>query len=64
MGIHGLWIGLTVSLVYCSFFGTLLCLNTDWNREVRKVMKRLKEEQDRARYVYPGHGRGRDEESR
>ncbi|KAH0581705.1 hypothetical protein H2248_011391 [Termitomyces sp. 'cryptogamus'] len=64
MGVHGLWIGLTVSLVYCSFFGTLLCVHTDWNREVRKVIKRLKEEQDRAERLYSGHGHERDEESR
>ncbi|KAF5380192.1 hypothetical protein D9615_006162 [Tricholomella constricta] len=49
MKLHGLWIGLTVSLVYCSFFGTLLCLRTDWNREVWKVMQRLKE-QDKAHH--------------
>lgn len=62
MGIHGLWIGLTVSLVHCSFFGTLLCVRTDWDREVRKVMKRL-EQQDRIEHLHPGHGHRRDEES-
>ncbi|KAG6915212.1 hypothetical protein DXG01_012683 [Tephrocybe rancida] len=46
MQLHGLWIGLTVSLVYCSFFGTLLCLRTDWDREVAKVRSRL-DEQDK-----------------
>ncbi|KAF9459120.1 MATE efflux family protein [Collybia nuda] len=44
MGIHGLWIGLTVSLVYCSVFGTVLCLRTDWDREVWKVTQRLKDQ--------------------
>ncbi|KAG5634975.1 hypothetical protein H0H81_000164 [Sphagnurus paluster] len=47
MQLHGLWIGLTVSLVYCSFFGTFLCLRTDWDREVCKVAQRI-EEQDKA----------------
>ena len=49
MGLSGLWIGLTVSLVYCAFFGTLLCVRADWDREVWKVMQRL-ERQDK------GHG--------
>lgn len=47
MGIHGLWIGLIISLVYCSLLGTVLCLRTDWDHEVYKVMKRL-EERDNA----------------
>ncbi|KAG6876375.1 hypothetical protein C0993_003593 [Termitomyces sp. T159_Od127] len=64
MGLHGLWIGLTVSLVYCSFFGTLLCFRTDWNREVWKVMRRLQEEEDKAEHLHSGHGHGRDEEGR
>lgn len=41
-GIEGLWIGLTVSLVYCSVFGTMICLRTDWDREVWKVAERIK----------------------
>ncbi|KAJ6571996.1 mate-domain-containing protein [Mycena capillaripes] len=41
LGLHGLWIGLTVSLVYCAVFGTLLCVRTDWDREVRKVVARI-----------------------
>ncbi|KAJ6469530.1 MATE efflux family protein [Mycena sanguinolenta] len=44
LGLHGLWIGLTVSLVYCAVFGTLLCVRTDWDREVRKVVARIHEE--------------------
>ena len=66
MKLHGLWIGLTVSLIYCSFFGTLLCFRTDWNREVSKVMQRIKDEQDKVEQLQSarGHGNGRDEESR
>lgn len=50
MGLHGLWIGLTVSLIYCSVFGTILCVRTDWDREVWKVTQRLKA-QDRVNQV-------------
>lgn len=41
MGLSGLWVGLTVSLVYCAVAGTILALKTDWDREVRKVMERV-----------------------
>lgn len=41
MELQGLWIGLTVSLVYCAVVGVWLCLVTDWDREVQKVMDRL-----------------------
>ncbi|KAI0000631.1 MATE efflux family protein [Russula compacta] len=41
MGLHGLWYGLTLSLVYCAAVGVWLGLKTDWNREVQKVQKRL-----------------------
>ncbi|KAL1941520.1 hypothetical protein VTO73DRAFT_6959 [Trametes versicolor] len=41
MDLHGLWIGLTVSLVYCAAVGVWLCLQTDWNRQVEKVRIRL-----------------------
>ncbi|KAJ7138459.1 MATE efflux family protein [Mycena crocata] len=43
-GLHGLWIGLTVSLVYCAVFGTMLCVRTDWDHEVRKVLARINAE--------------------
>lgn len=46
MGLHGLWYGLTVSLIYGSAVGVWLGLKTDWNREVQKVQKRL--EHDKA----------------
>ena len=48
MRLSGLWIGLTVSLIYCALVGTWLCLRTDWDHEVWKVMRRLKE-QDKIR---------------
>jgi len=57
MGIYGLWIGLTVSLVYCSLFGTLLCVRADWNREVWKVRMRLEE---RSRTQCIGDERGQN----
>jgi multidrug resistance protein, MATE family len=44
MQLHGLWIGLTVSLVYCATGGVWLCLRTDWKKEVRKVMARIEAE--------------------
>lgn len=44
MALHGLWIGLTVSLVYAATIGVWICLRTDWEREVRKVMMRLEAE--------------------
>jgi MATE family multidrug resistance protein len=60
MGLHGLWYGLTVSLVYGSTVGVWLALRTDWNREVQKVQKRL--EADKAMWdenrTYNGEGEG------
>jgi len=41
MGLHGLWYGLTLALVYCSAFGVYISLKTDWKREVQKVTDRL-----------------------
>ncbi|TDL13472.1 MATE efflux family protein [Rickenella mellea] len=41
MNLAGLWVGLTVSLVYSATFGVALCLKTDWQHEVDKVMARL-----------------------
>ena len=40
-GLHGLWMGLTFSLVYCALLGTWLCVRTDWEREVEKVQERI-----------------------
>ncbi|TFK41570.1 MATE efflux family protein [Crucibulum laeve] len=44
LGLHGLWIGLTIALVYCAVFGTVFCLRTDWDYEAKKVYDRLKAE--------------------
>jgi MATE family multidrug resistance protein len=41
MGLHGLWYGLTVALVYVSAVGVWMGLTTDWDREVQKVQMRL-----------------------
>ncbi|EPQ53474.1 MATE efflux family protein [Gloeophyllum trabeum ATCC 11539] len=41
MGLAGLWIGLTVSLVFVATIGAYLCLGADWEREVEKVRVRL-----------------------
>ncbi|GJE86748.1 MATE efflux family protein [Phanerochaete sordida] len=37
----GLWIGLTLALVYEAVAGAWLCLRTDWNYQVEKVRARL-----------------------
>ena len=44
MDLFGLWIGLTLSLVYCASIGVYLNLNTDWEHEVEKVRMRNEEE--------------------
>ncbi|KAF9476806.1 MATE efflux family protein [Pholiota conissans] len=44
MGLFGLWLGLTFSLVYCAVFTTWIALKTDWNFEVQKVAQRIKDE--------------------
>ena len=41
MGLLGLWVGLTLALVFNSTFGGLIILRSDWDREVEKVMERL-----------------------
>jgi MATE family multidrug resistance protein len=50
-GLHGLWMGLTFSLIYCAVLGTWLCVRTDWDREVQKVRDRLREEDKKRRVV-------------
>jgi MATE family multidrug resistance protein len=41
IGVMGLWMGITVALVYCSAWGTYLCISADWQKEVRKALGRL-----------------------
>jgi MATE family multidrug resistance protein len=41
MGLHGLWYGLTVSLIYSSAVGVTMALRADWDKELEKVQKRL-----------------------
>ncbi|KII84673.1 hypothetical protein PLICRDRAFT_357130 [Plicaturopsis crispa FD-325 SS-3] len=48
MELHGLWVGLTVSLVYCAAWGVGMCLRTDWVREVAKVQERIDAEAKRS----------------
>ena len=44
LGLLGLWLGLTVSLIYCAVLGAWICLRTDWIKEVVKVKERLDRE--------------------
>ncbi|KAI0070551.1 MATE efflux family protein [Panus rudis PR-1116 ss-1] len=48
MELHGLWIGLTISLIYGSSIGVWICLRTNWGREVQKVRDRLEADKQRA----------------
>ena len=54
LGISGLWIGLTCSILYCATIGSWVCFRTDWNKEVVKVMERLKEGDQMRRDVQEG----------
>ena len=45
MGLHGIWIGLSVAIAYLAVTGTYLSLKTDWACEVKKVVERMKEEE-------------------
>lgn len=46
MKLPGLWIGLTVALVFTSVIGGLIVLRADWDHEVKKVMERLESERN------------------
>ena len=41
MDLWGLWIGLTVALVFAGAVGSFTVLKADWDYEVTKVMDRL-----------------------
>lgn len=47
-GLHGLWLGLTISLIYASAVGTILCLWVDWDRQAQKILERLRVEADKS----------------
>ncbi|KIK58000.1 hypothetical protein GYMLUDRAFT_45564 [Collybiopsis luxurians FD-317 M1] len=50
MGLAGLWVGLTIALIYCAGFGIAMSVWTpDWEQEVKKVEKRVEEEGERER---------------
>lgn len=50
MGLSGLWVGMTVALIYCAGFGVAMSLWTpDWEEEARKVGQRVEEEGGRER---------------
>ena len=42
--LYGLWIGLTIALVYEASAGVLICLRTNWDYQVEKVRRRLEAE--------------------
>jgi len=56
MELFGLWIGLTVALVYCSLVGIWLNFRTDWDFEVRKVCDRLEKERGNMTHIHVHHG--------
>ncbi|KAM6496610.1 MATE efflux family protein [Amanita muscaria] len=57
IGLPGLSMGLTTSLIYCAAFSTYFCVRTDWNREVDKVMERMSREESKG-YGSVGNGHG------
>lgn len=46
MNLIGLWIGLTVALLFTSVIGGLIILWADWDHEVKKVAARLESERN------------------
>jgi multidrug resistance protein, MATE family len=45
LGLEGLWIGLTVALVYAAFLAIWICIRTDWPAEAVRVAARLEADQ-------------------
>jgi MATE family multidrug resistance protein len=45
VGLAGVWIGLSTAILYAAAIGFYLCIKTDWEWEVQKVMKRLEDEE-------------------
>ncbi|KIJ50987.1 hypothetical protein M422DRAFT_158838, partial [Sphaerobolus stellatus SS14] len=43
-GLFGLWVGITIALLYGGVVGVWLCLRTDWAHEVDKVRERIEKE--------------------
>lgn len=41
MGLEGLWIGLSLALLYCAFGSCWIVFRADWGREVEKAAERL-----------------------
>jgi len=51
MKLLGLWIGLTVALVYAALAGVWLSLTADWDKEVQKVQDRVERERQLGKKV-------------
>jgi MATE family multidrug resistance protein len=59
MGLAGLWIGLTLALVYCAAGGVWVCTaGTDWAHELAKVEARLAADRKAARAHRADGGEG------
>ncbi|KAF8331803.1 MATE efflux family protein [Amanita rubescens] len=41
IGLQGLWLGLTASIICCAVVGTYMSIRTNWDREVQKAAERL-----------------------
>ncbi|KAG6919085.1 hypothetical protein DXG01_009338 [Tephrocybe rancida] len=42
--LQGLWLGVTIALLYCSIVGTTICIKTDWQQEVERAKARIEKE--------------------
>ena len=45
LGLVGIWMGLSISLLYNCIIGIYLIVRTNWEEEVRKVMERIEREE-------------------